>query len=138
VSIKERLRSKLGLDTEQRAHSETPFPVQEIGVLVFVLGVDMVKKNFSKTGRTCRVTFDLPAEVEARKASLCGEFNDWSPKMHRMQHRRDGRFSVTVTLDAGRPYRFKYLLDGSRWENDWAADAYVPNQFGSEDSLVKV
>ena len=58
--------------------------------------------------------------------------------MHRMQHRRDGRFSVTVTLEAGRHYRFKYLLDGSRWENDWAADAYVVNQFGTEDSLVKV
>jgi 1,4-alpha-glucan branching enzyme len=114
------------------------FLCREIGVLVSVLEVDMVKKNFSKTGRTCRVTFDLPAHVEARKAFLCGEFNDWSPKTHRMEHRKDGRFSVTVTLEAGRPYRFKYLLDGSRWENDWAADAYVPNQFGSEDSLVKV
>jgi 1,4-alpha-glucan branching enzyme len=98
----------------------------------------MVKKSFSKTGRTCRVTFDLPQEVDARKVSLCGEFNDWSPKAHRMQTRKDGRFSVTVTLEAGRPYRFKYLLDGCRWENDWAADAYVPNSFGSDDSLVNV
>jgi hypothetical protein len=48
------------------------FLCREIGVLVSVLEVDMVKKNFSKTGRTCRVTFDLPAHVEARKAFLCG------------------------------------------------------------------
>ncbi len=34
--------------------------------------------------------------------------------------------------------RFRYLLDGERWENDWAADGYVPNPFGSEDSLLEV
>ena len=22
--------------------------------------------------------------------------------------------------------QFRYLLDGSRWENDWAADKYIP------------
>ncbi len=32
----------------------------------------------------------------------------------------------------------KYLLDGERWENDWAADGYVPNPFASEDSVVEV
>jgi hypothetical protein len=34
--------------------------------------------------------------------------------------------------------RFRYLLDGERWENDWTADAYVPNSFGSDDSVVEV
>jgi hypothetical protein len=29
------------------------------------------------------------------------------------------------------------LLDGERWENDWAADGYAPNNFGTEDSVVK-
>ena len=36
----------------------------------------MLKKNYSKTGRLCRVTFDLPAEVNATRASLCGNFNE--------------------------------------------------------------
>jgi hypothetical protein len=43
---------------------------------------------------------------------------------------------VTVDLAAGRAYRFRYLLDGQRWDNDWAADAYVPNSFGGDDSVV--
>ena len=43
---------------------------------------------------------------------------------------------MTVGLDAGRAYRFRYLLDGQRWENDWAADAYQPNDFGGDDSVV--
>ena len=98
----------------------------------------MVKKHYSKTGRTCRVTFDLPPEVNAGKASLCGEFNGWNRTANTMKPRKDGRFSTTLSLEAGRNYRFKYFLDGSRWENDWAADAYVPNDFGTEDSLVKV
>jgi hypothetical protein len=36
----------------------------------------------------------------------------------------------------GHPYRFRYLLDESRWENDWKADRYEPNPFGSDDSIV--
>ena len=43
---------------------------------------------------------------------------------------------MTVDLDAGRAYRFRYLLDGQRWDNDWAADAYQPNDFGGDDSVV--
>ena len=98
----------------------------------------MLKKNFSRTGKSCRVTFELPQEVDAKNAALCGDFNEWSPGIHPMRQRKDGKFSATVSLKPGRPYRFKYLLDGERWENDWAADAYVPNDFGTDDSLIKV
>jgi 1,4-alpha-glucan branching enzyme len=98
----------------------------------------MLKKSFSRTGKSCRVTFELPPEVDAKDAALCGDFNEWSPGVHPMRQRKDGRFIATVSLKPGRPYRFKYLLDGCRWENDWNADAYVPNDFGTEDSLVKV
>jgi 1,4-alpha-glucan branching enzyme len=98
----------------------------------------MLKKHYSKSGRSCKVTFDLPSEVHANHASLCGDFNHWSSATNPMSPRKDGRFSTTVSLDAGQTYRFRYLLDGERWENDWAADGYVPNTFGSEDSVVKV
>lgn len=98
----------------------------------------MVKKNFSKTRRKCRVTFGLPPEVGAKRVALCGEFNEWKPRADLMKRRKDGSFSITVSLPAGQSYRFKYLLDGRRWENDWSADAYVPNGFGSEDSLVRL
>jgi 1,4-alpha-glucan branching enzyme len=55
-----------------------------------------------------------------------------------MKQRKDGSFSITVSLPAGQSYRFKYLVDGRRWENDWSADAYVPNNFGTEDSLIEL
>lgn len=98
----------------------------------------MLKKSMSKGGKTCRVTFTVPATVEAEEVYVCGEFNDWDEASHPLTRRKDGRFSATVTLETGRDYRFRYLLDGERWENDWEADAYIPNAFGSEDSVVKL
>jgi len=79
----------------------------------------------------------LPSVVEAPAAALVGDFNGWSDAVP-MTKRKDGRLSVTVSLEAGRAYRYRFLLDGERWENDWEADAYVANEFGSEDSLIKV
>jgi len=98
----------------------------------------MLKKSYSKTGGSCRVTFELPREVDASTVSLCGEFNEWEPSAHPMKPRKQGGFSTRISLRSGRIYRFRYLLDGGRWENDWAADGYVPNSFGTEDSLLKL
>jgi len=98
----------------------------------------MLKKEYTKTGRSCRVTFELPAEVKAQSACLCGEFNDWDQSSHPMKRRKDGSFALTISLKPGRQYRYRYLLDNTRWENDWAADSYVPNALGSEDSVVNI
>jgi 1,4-alpha-glucan branching enzyme len=98
----------------------------------------MIKKAYLKTGRSCRVTFELAPEVNAETAYLCGEFNEWDQTAHPMKRRKDGRFSLTISLKPGQEYHFRYFLDGRRWENDWHADAYVPNVFGSEDSVVRV
>jgi hypothetical protein len=81
------------------------------------------------------VTFHLPAEVCAQHAVVCGEWNDWSHDRDIMERDDDG-FSLTIELARGRAYRFRYLLDGNRWENCWSADMYVPNSYGSEDSVV--
>lgn len=98
----------------------------------------MIRKAYTKTGRSCRVTFELPAEVNAESACLCGEFNQWDPEAHPMKRRKDGGFWLTISLKPGHQYRYRFLLDGTRWENDWAADGYVPNPFGGEDSLIEV
>jgi len=49
---------------------------------------------------------------------------------------QERQLRVTVVLEPGRHYRFRYLLDGARWENDWVADAYVANEYGGDDSVV--
>jgi CHAD domain-containing protein len=81
------------------------------------------------------VTFTLPAAVGAAHAAVCGDWNNWAADLDVLGRVEEG-FALTIELATGRSYRFRYLLDGYRWENDWAADAYVPNAFGSEDSVV--
>jgi len=98
----------------------------------------MLKKSYSKTGKKCRVTFKLPAEVGAETAVLCGDFNQWNTEETPMKKLKDGSFSATVSLNAGKAYRFRYLLDSDRWENDWEADEYLPNSHGDDDSVVNV
>ncbi|MCA9998346.1 MAG: isoamylase early set domain-containing protein [Anaerolineales bacterium] len=80
----------------------------------------------------------MPAEVQAQEVALLGEFNEWNPESHVMKQLKDGSFSLSVSLPAGQDYRFRYLLDGARWENDWEADDYVVNEHGGKDSLVKL
>ncbi len=94
----------------------------------------MIKARGTK-GRAS-VTFTLDPGVGAQTAAVCGEWNDWSGDADVMRRDAEGEFSVTVDLEAGRAYRFRYLLDGDRWDNDWAADAYLPNGFGGDDSVV--
>ncbi|HEX6385684.1 MAG TPA: isoamylase early set domain-containing protein [Anaerolineae bacterium] len=98
----------------------------------------MIKKTYTKTGNSCRITFKLPPEVNAESAALVGEFNEWDSEANPMKKLKDGSFSTTISLPAGATYRFRYLLDGEKWENDWEADRYAPNQYGGEDSIVEV
>jgi 1,4-alpha-glucan branching enzyme len=98
----------------------------------------MLTKEYTKTKRSCRVTFELASEVNAEAATLVGEFNDWDRGSLPMKRRKDGCFSTTISLKPGKEYRFRYLLDDERWENDHAADRYVPNDHGTDDSVVVV
>jgi hypothetical protein len=51
---------------------------------------------------------------------------------------KNGEFAVTLDLESGRDYRFRYLINGEIWENDWNADRYEANIFGSDDAVVVV
>lgn len=89
----------------------------------------------SKNG-IVNVTFDLPAAVEADEVAVCGDFNDWSTSATKLKRAKNGVWRVTVPLQTGQIYRYRYLLDGANWENDWSADGYVQNSHGTDDSVV--
>ena len=82
------------------------------------------------------VTFVFPAVAGAHSVSLAGEFNGWSIDQHPMDRQPDDSFSITIELHAGRRYQYRYLVDGEEWENDWSADAYVPNEYGGNNSQL--
>jgi len=81
------------------------------------------------------VTFSHPVQNGASTMTLVGDFNGWSHDANPMQSDGD-RWRCTVRLAPGRRYRFRYLVDGDHWENDWQADAYEPNDHGSDDSVI--
>jgi hypothetical protein len=94
----------------------------------------MIEKAYASDGQSCQVTFVLPGELQAQHAWICGEFTDWQPQV--MKQTMEGKFTATFTLPTQCAHQFRYLVDETEWHNDWHADAYVPNPFGSENSVV--
>ncbi|MBU8871014.1 MAG: isoamylase early set domain-containing protein [Gemmatimonadales bacterium] len=98
-------------------------------------------KQVLKSKPVTKVTFRLPPEAtaEAKTVFLVGDFNDWNPQATPMTRLKSGEFKVTLNLQIGRDYSFRYLIEGQEWENDWAADRYVPSGIeGAENSVVTV
>lgn len=99
-----------------------------------------LKKQYHKNGFECKVTFIFPkkAAQDARSITIVGDFNNWNTSESPMKRLKNGDFQTSLNLFCGREYRFRYLIDSNRWENDWHADKYMPNSFGSDDSVVVV
>lgn len=96
----------------------------------------MITKVFAENNNQCRVTFLVPPDIRARTVNLCGDFNGWSTRSHPMDRHPDGSFSLTVELESGRDYCFRYFVDGYCWFNDEAADGYVYNQSDNLESVI--
>jgi 1,4-alpha-glucan branching enzyme len=99
-----------------------------------------IKKQYLKTSAECRITFRLPREAApgSRLVTIVGDFNNWSPRKNPMRRLKSGDYTVALKLQRDREYRFRYLIDENRWENDWYADKYAPNPYGCDDSVVIV
>lgn len=99
-----------------------------------------IKKQYLKSKPVCKVTLSLPKEAAetAESVYVVGEFNQWKENTHPMKKLKSGDFKTTIDLEVGQEYEFRYLIDGQRWENDWEADKYVPNNFATENSVLVV
>jgi hypothetical protein len=102
----------------------------------------MLKKQPVKSRQTCKVTFEilqseLPETLDVENVHLVGEFNDWDTTATAMTYSKKAKaFRTTLELEPDREYRFRYLVNGEHWCNDWAADDYVANDFGEDDCVV--
>ncbi len=84
-----------------------------------------------------KVSFTMPALEGVAALYLVGDFNNWSIAEHPMDRAEDGSWNITVGLEPG-SYEFRYYDNLNQWHNDWAADSYVPNQYGGDNSVVTV
>jgi len=98
----------------------------------------MIRKTFIENNEkpVMRVTFDLPDGVWASAIYLVGDFNEWNRRSHPFQQERDGKWSLTVDLEVGRAFQFRYLCDCGHWLNERQADAYVVNPYGSDNFVI--
>ena len=87
-----------------------------------------LEKKYLKNGSVCSVTFVLPKDAapDAGSVSILGEFNNWSPDAHPLARREEGDFAIVLELESGRAYRFRYVIDGWKYENDWLRIATSP------------
>ena len=97
-----------------------------------------IKKEYPKSKNVCGVTFRLPkiAAPDAKSVCIVGDFNDWNIHANRMEKLKNGDYTVKLELERGREYQFRYLIDETKWENDWNADKYVKSAYGDSDNSV--
>jgi 1,4-alpha-glucan branching enzyme len=94
----------------------------------------VIAKGKGRSKGKVRVTFSLeptPAEM----VQLAGDFNGWRPETA-LKRQKDGSWKAALELVPGQRYEFRYLIDGARWANDPAADAYVANPYGAHNCVV--
>ncbi|MBU0496203.1 MAG: isoamylase early set domain-containing protein [Chloroflexi bacterium] len=84
-----------------------------------------------------RVTFHVSEWIWADHVALVGDFNDWDTHRHVLQQTLgDLDWHITLELEAGQSYHFRYLVNEEEWLNDDHADTYEPNPYGGFDSVV--
>lgn len=98
------------------------------------------KRSGARSGCPCRVTFELagselPEGIQVESVRLVGEFNGWDTAAESMRAEA-GVFRITLELEPGREYQYRYLINDRCWFNDPHAVAYVPNGFGGENCVV--
>ena len=74
---------------------------------------------------------------QARRVSIAGDFNNWSPDatvMH--QGRKEGEWRMSLPLQPGR-YRYRLVVDG-QWMTDPNNTYVEANQFGELNNVFEV
>ena len=98
---------------------------------------NMIEKKFTPKRTICKVTFTVPADWAEKEIAVVGDFNEWDVKANKMA-RKNGGWETEIRFTPETETKFRYFIDGKRWANDDNADGYLPNAYGTEDSVLKV
>lgn len=94
----------------------------------------MAKKAVKKTARRS-VMFRLE-DAPGRQVFVAGCFSGWEPKQKLVDRDGVGVYTARILLEPGE-YQYKFVVDGE-WRLDSANPNFVPNDFGTLNSLLKV
>ncbi|AHG88843.1 glycoside hydrolase family 13 domain protein [Gemmatirosa kalamazoonensis] len=73
----------------------------------------------------------------ARRVSLVGDFDEWSPAAVPMRRAADGTWTTTVTLAPGR-HAYAFVVDDSVWVTDPSALVVRDPDYGRDHSVIVV
>lgn len=74
-------------------------------------------------------------ELVTNKVDLMSEFNNWQP-IPMKYIKKDNIFRTKVRLPVNQQFHYRYLINNQEWHNDHDADLYLPNEYGSDNSVV--
>jgi 1,4-alpha-glucan branching enzyme len=95
----------------------------------------LIRRQHPNQSGQVKVTFSLPVDGPGLPVNVIGDFNDWNPSTTRMRRRGD-RQSVTIALDSGGRYAFRYRDRVGTWFNDDTADELEDNGLGGLNSII--
>jgi 1,4-alpha-glucan branching enzyme len=99
-----------------------------------------IEKKFLKAKPVCKVKFSLSGDQykSADSVHVVGDFNEWKLDETPLKKSKTGTWSATIDLPAGKEYQFRYLIDGSKWENDPESDRFTPSGMSMDENSVLV
>ena len=74
----------------------------------------------------------------ARTVGLIGTFNDWQTQEGEMVQIRPGLWEGVLNVPARGTYRYKFLIDRSRWIHDPENPLRIEDGFGGFNSLITI
>lgn len=100
----------------------------------------MLKKRFFKTKSEADVTFEFACDknnalLSSDTVELFCDFNDWQA-LPMKYIKKEKVFRTKVRLPENKQFHFRYLINSNEWHNDHKADLYLPNTFGTDNSVV--
>jgi len=100
-----------------------------------------IKKQYLKKDGVCKITFSLiDKDHNIKNVRIPGDFNNWDMNCEPMKKQKNNVYSKSITLESGKSYQFRYLINDSVWEDEPESDRFVPNGIDSADynSLIQI
>lgn len=73
----------------------------------------------------------------ARSVHIAGDFNAWQTDRYALKRDERGWWHIRLALTPGK-HRFKYVVDGSIWEADYASYGVENDKHGGWNSVIWV
>ena len=96
----------------------------------------MKSKVVKKVKNTKEKTDFQYFDINAKKISVCGTFNEWNAKKNPLKKDKKGLWKTSLALSSGR-YEYRFYVDGL-WQSSQEPVECVPNAFGTWNCVVTI